>query len=190
MVEDQPQSQPRRPCGGAVRAERNLRFRSQCNVHFFEVIAICAGLAGTARPENRDHALRFLKEKFPNAIVDVRTDLELVLSAMPAGPAIVLVCGTGSAAIGRDAFGMTKREGGFGPANSDEGSAYDIGRAAIAAGRSGPSSAHAEEFSRQILHHLAAVSWAEVDSRAVANADTVFPRVFRSWLSQRIPATR
>jgi glucosamine kinase len=144
----------------------------------FEVIAVCAGLAGTARPENRDQALRFLIEKFPNAIVDVRTDLDLVLSAMPEGPAIVLVCGTGSAAIGRDASGMTKREGGFGPANSDEGSAYDIGRAAIAAGRSGPSSAPAEEFSRQILHHLAAESWAEVDSRAVANADSVFPRVF------------
>jgi N-acetylglucosamine kinase len=144
----------------------------------FDVIAVCAGLAGTARPENRDQVLLFLKEKFAEAVVDVRTDLDLVLSAMPEGPAIVLVCGTGSASIGRDAAGVAKREGGLGPADSDEGSAYDIGRSAIAASRAEPSSVPAEELARQILRHLGLSNWPEVDSKAATNADSVYPRVF------------
>jgi N-acetylglucosamine kinase-like BadF-type ATPase len=141
-------------------------------------MAVCAGLAGTGRPENRDQAVQFFKEKFPKAIIDVRTDLDLVLSAMPEGAAIVLVCGTGSAAIGRDDAGKIKREGGLGPANSDKGSAYDIGRAAIAACRSDPSTPAAEELSRQILRHLGASNWVEVDANSASNPDAVFPRVF------------
>lgn len=144
----------------------------------FEVTALCAGLAGTARSEFRDPILQFLKEQFPEALVDVRTDLELSLAAMPQGPAIVLVVGTGSAAIGRDVAGTVLREGGFGPANSDEGSAYDIGRAAITAARNENSSAEAEELSRQILRHLGCANWSEVDAKAAASADAIYPRVF------------
>ena len=145
----------------------------------FEVAAVCAGLAGTARPENREQVLQFLKGRlFPNAVVDVRTDLDLALAAMPEGPAIVLVCGTGSASIGRDAGGITKREGGFGPADSDEGSAYDIGCSAICASRAKPSSPPAEELAGQIFRHLGLSDWSEVDAKAAANADSVYPRVF------------
>lgn len=143
-----------------------------------EVIAVCAGLAGTARPENRDQVLQFLKGKFPGTLIDVRTDLDLALSAMPEGSAIVLVCGTGSAAIGRDSAGVIKREGGLGPADSDEGSAYDIGRAAIAESRALVSSVPAEELARQILCHLGSSNWSEVDAKAATNADSVYPRAF------------
>ncbi len=143
-----------------------------------EVAALCAGLAGTARSEFREPILQFFKAQFPETLVDVRTDLELSLAAMPKGPAIVLIVGTGSAAIGRDASGTVQREGGFGPAKSDEGSAYDIGRGAIAAARNANSSAEADELSRQILRHLGGSNWAEVDSKASANPDTVYPRVF------------
>src|SRR5882724_627680 len=41
-----------------------------------EVAALCAGLAGTGRPENRDQMLHFMKEQFPEAIVDVRPDFD------------------------------------------------------------------------------------------------------------------
>src|SRR5438477_7307606 len=91
-----------------------------------DIVALCAGLAGAGRPENRAQLQDFLQQQFPGTLVDVRTDLELALDAIPDGPAIVLVVGTGSAAIGRDAAGTVKREGGFGPAGSDEGSAFDI----------------------------------------------------------------
>jgi N-acetylglucosamine kinase-like BadF-type ATPase len=100
-----------------------------------EVAALCAGLAGTGRPENRDQMLHFMKEQFPEAIVDVRPDFELPLYAMPPGAAMVLIVGTGSAAVVRGGAGSIQREGGFGPASSDEGSAFDIGLAAIAASR-------------------------------------------------------
>jgi N-acetylglucosamine kinase len=144
----------------------------------FDVIALCAGLAGTGREENRQQMLQFFKQQFPNAIVDVRTDFELPLYAMPRGPAIVLVVGTGSAAVGRDAAGVVRREGGLGPRNSDEGSAFDIGYSAIVSCRSELSSPAAEELSRQILGHLDCSNWNEVDARSALHADAVYPRVF------------
>ena len=143
-----------------------------------EVAALCAGLAGTARAEFREPIVQFLNQQFPTALVDVRTDLELSLDAMPYGPAIVLVVGTGSAAIGRNDAGVVQREGGFGPAISDEGSAYDVGHAAIAAARNENSSEAADELSRLLLRHLGCSNWSEVDARVAANADAVYPRVF------------
>jgi len=77
----------------------------------FEVLALCAGLAGTGLPENRDQMRQFLAQRFPTAIVDVRMDIELPLAAMPPGPAIVLIVGTGSAAIGRNIAGLVDRGG-------------------------------------------------------------------------------
>jgi N-acetylglucosamine kinase-like BadF-type ATPase len=138
-----------------------------------EVAALCAGLAGTARAEFREPIVQFLNQQFPTALVDVRSDLEVSLDAMPQGPAIVLVVGTGSAAIGRNDAGTVQREGGFGPATSDEGSAYDIGHAAIATARNENSSDAAAELSRQILRHLGCSNWSEVDARAAGNADAV-----------------
>ena len=47
------------------------------------------------------------------------------------GPAIVLLAGTGSFAVGRNAAGEMARAGGYGSQIGDEGSAYDIGRRAV-----------------------------------------------------------
>lgn len=143
-----------------------------------EIAALCAGLAGTAKPENRDRMLRLLQERFPGIPIDLRTDLDLPLSTMPDGPAVVLVVGTGSAAIGRDAVGRQLREGGYGPYGSDEGSAFDIGRSAITRVREQADSDVASELSRQILRHLGCANWHDVDSRVAGNPDDVYPRVF------------
>ncbi len=144
----------------------------------FNVLALCAGLAGTGRAENRDQMQQFFAQRFPGTVVDVRTDIELALAAMPAGPAIVLVVGTGSAAIGRDIAGSQKREGGLGPATSDEGSAFDVSRSAIAAARSGHSNAESEELRRQMFQHMTVSNWAELDSKSASSADSVYPQVF------------
>jgi len=144
----------------------------------FEVLALCAGLAGTGLPENRDRMRQFLAQRFPAVVIDVRMDIELPLAAMPPGRAIVLVVGTGSAAIGRNIAGLLKREGGFGPATSDEGSAFDIGRSAIAAAREGNSSSESDQLTRQIFKHLGVKNWTELDLKSAANADSVYPRVF------------
>jgi N-acetylglucosamine kinase-like BadF-type ATPase len=144
----------------------------------FDVLALCAGLAGTGRPENRDQMQQFLAQRFPGTVVDVRTDFELALAAMPPGPAIVLVVGTGSAAVGRDIAGSINREGGLGPATSDEGSAFDIGRSAIAAVRAADPNGESGELTRHMFQDLALSNWAEVDAKSAANADSVFPRIF------------
>src|SRR5260370_39827027 len=53
-----------------------------------------------------------------------------------------------------------------------------MGRAAIAGVRGENTSTQAEELDRQILRHLGCSSWSEVDSKAAAGADAVYPRVF------------
>jgi len=143
-----------------------------------EIAALCAGLAGTAKSENREGMLRLLQEKFPGVPIDLRTDLDLPLSTMPDGPAIVLVVGTGSAAVGRNAAGVQLREGGLGPSSSDEGSAFDIGRSAVNAVRQQDDSNAAAELSRQILRHLGCPNWHDADARVATNPDEVYPRVF------------
>lgn len=140
------------------------------------IVSLCAGLAGTGDPENREHMLQFFTQEFPYAGIQVCTDLELALFAMPAGPAMLLVVGTGSAAISRNAAGVIQREGGHGPLQSDEGSAFDIGRGAIAASRN--DSIQSKAISQQILRHLGASTWAEIDANIASNPDLVYPRIF------------
>jgi N-acetylglucosamine kinase-like BadF-type ATPase len=143
-----------------------------------EVLGLCAGLAGTAAQANRDRMQELLRNEFPGVLVRVCTDLHLVLAAMPDLAAIVLIAGTGSAAVGRDASGRQLREGGHGPSGSDEGSAFDIGRCAVEAARKQTADDAASELGRQILRHLGCANWAAVDAKAAANADDVYPRVF------------
>jgi N-acetylglucosamine kinase-like BadF-type ATPase len=144
-----------------------------------DVAALCAGLAGTGRPENRERMKALLSAAFPGALVQVMTDLELPLSALPEGPAIVLVAGTGSAAIGRDANGNVLRAGGLGRDVSDEGSAYDVGVAAIqGAVREQSRGGVDSPLGRQILRQLGCHNWEEVLERIAADRDAVYPRVF------------
>lgn len=143
-----------------------------------QIVALCAGLAGTAQPHNHDRMQRLLEEKFSGVRVSVCTDLDLALSAMPDGPTIALVVGTGSAAVGRDGAGRQVREGGYGPSGSDQGSAFDIGRSAASAARAERAGEEGAELSRQILRHLGCADWAAVDAKASIAADDVYPRVF------------
>ena len=152
---------------------------TQARVPPESVAAICAGLAGTGRLEAGVQIRAVLAVAFPGTAIKICTDLELALAAMPDGPAIVLIAGTGSAAIGRSPEGDILRAGGFGPLLGDEGGAYDIGRRAIVAAlreheRGGADSA----LGKQILRHLGAAGWVGVQERARANADDLFPRVF------------
>src|ERR1700722_9254476 len=39
-----------------------------------DVLALCAGLAGTGLRENRDQMKQFLVQRFPGALIDVRMD--------------------------------------------------------------------------------------------------------------------
>jgi N-acetylglucosamine kinase-like BadF-type ATPase len=144
-----------------------------------EIAGLCAGLAGTAATEAARKMKKLLKEEFPGKIVHVCTDLELTLEATGEGPAIVLIAGTGSAAVGRDMHGNIARVGGHGPLLGDEGSAYDIGkRAAMAALREYDRSGATTELGAKILKELRIADWQEFQTRVHAVPDDVFPKIF------------
>jgi N-acetylglucosamine kinase len=104
---------------------------SNAGVSADDIKALCAGLAGTAHPESALKMKRLLEEKFPCRAVRVCTDLDLTLEGAGTKAAIVLIAGTGSAAIGRDAKGKTERVGGHGYLLGDEGSAYHVGQRSV-----------------------------------------------------------
>jgi glucosamine kinase len=144
-----------------------------------DIASLCAGLAGTGLTQAAQKMKNLLAQEFPHALVDVCTDLDLTLAATGDGPTIVLLAGTGSAAVGRDCSGHLERVGGLGPLLSDEGSAYDIGRRAVMT--------ELRKFERnransllgaRILRDLSVASWDDLRSRAAASPDEVFPRVF------------
>jgi len=144
-----------------------------------DISVVCAGLAGTAQPESQRKMSRLLVEEFPGTVVHVCTDLDLTLEATGDGPAIVLIAGTGSAAVGRGLTGQIVRVGGHGPLLGDEGSAYDVGRhAAIAALRDFDRGMPDSPLAARILRELGCAGWEEFHLRLYSVPDEVFPRIF------------
>lgn len=141
--------------------------------------AVCAGLAGAGPPESAEKINALLAVEFPKAKIRICMDLDLALAAARDGPAIVLLAGTGSFAVGRNAACEMARAGGYGSQIGDEGSAYDIGRRAVLAAmhendRTGTDSA----LGKRLLRELGCSCWSEVKVRAQAASDEVFPRLF------------
>jgi N-acetylglucosamine kinase len=143
------------------------------------VAALGAGLAGTGRPEMMERMRVSLVGAFPGAAVNIFTDLEIALAAAGKGPVIVLVAGTGSAAIGRNAHGQIWRAGGQGPRLGDDGSAFDIGRRAVARAMKEREQLGTESaLGMKVLDQLGCASWPELQQRAALQPDNVFPSVF------------
>ncbi len=119
-----------------------------------EAAAVCIGGAGLGRQHERFAAEAIAKKLFPRAALIVTDDATLFLwAAFGAKPGIVVMAGTGSICMGRGEDGRTLRAGGWGPYLGDPGSAFAIGRRAIAhslAVRDGieKSSALADEVAR------------------------------------------
>jgi N-acetylglucosamine kinase-like BadF-type ATPase len=145
-----------------------------------DVSAVCAGLAGAGRRSVTRRAMVFLAREFPDALAQVTTDCEIALeAAVGTGPGVVLIAGTGSSAFGRNAAGKTARAGGFGPWIGDEGSAYEIGRRAVASvARARDQAAPVTILADMISAALECLSWDELIERIAKNADAVFPRLF------------
>lgn len=143
------------------------------------VAAIGAGLAGTGDPELKKGMRALLESAFPGAAVSIFTDLETALAAAGEGPVIVLVAGTGSAAIGRNAQGHIWRTGGQGPRLGDDGSAFDIGSRAVARAMKERQRNGADSIlGVKILEQLGYASWKELQERATLQPDGVFPLLF------------
>jgi N-acetylglucosamine kinase-like BadF-type ATPase len=144
-----------------------------------EIAAIGAGLAGTSQPELKEQMQSALQKAFPGSAVTVLTDFEASLAAAGEGLVIVLVVGTGSVAVGRDSQGKIWRAGGYGTASSDEGSAYDIGRRAVAqAMKEQEETGSDSNLGKAILDQLGLESWVQLQQRSSLAPDDVFPQVF------------
>jgi N-acetylglucosamine kinase-like BadF-type ATPase len=154
----------------ALRSARLKRIR---------VEAVCAGLAGAGRPTIARRVGALLKRSYPQAAVKVVTDLEVALeAAVGPGPGVVLVAGTGSAAYGRNAAGETARAGGWGPWIGDEGSAFDIGRLAVATAALARDRREPLDLEAKILSGIRCPDWETLVERIAGEPDAVFPKIF------------
>jgi N-acetylglucosamine kinase len=145
-----------------------------------EITGVCAGLAGAGRRSVVRRMIVFLSEEFPAALTQVATDYEVALeSAVGSAPGVILIAGTGSVAYGRNDAGETARAGGYGPLLGDEGSAFEIGRRAVAAvARSRDMDAPVTVMAEMISAALDCPDWDDLMLRIMKNPDDVFPKLF------------
>ena len=154
---------------------------SRAKITGSDIRGICAGLGGAGRASVARHIASFLERNFPNAQVRATTDLEIALEAAfdPGAEGMILLAGTGSAALGRDADGRIVRVGGRGPWISDEGSAFDIGRRAVRAVALAEEGRGPETLLSQRIfewHHFR--DWSLLQESIAKNPDNVFPATF------------
>jgi N-acetylglucosamine kinase-like BadF-type ATPase len=96
--------------------------------------AVCLGLAGVDRPEDRTLFEGWAAGRFGSALAVIANDAELVLAAgTPDDWGVAVISGTGSIVFGRHLSGEMARAGGWGHILGDEGSGYAIGIAALRA---------------------------------------------------------
>ncbi|HUJ39421.1 MAG TPA: BadF/BadG/BcrA/BcrD ATPase family protein [Candidatus Acidoferrales bacterium] len=170
---------------GFERAQASLRSAAEKTLAAHQIGAssvsgVCAGIAGAGQPRVLKRVMGFLVETFPRAHVQVCTDLDIALDAgLGDGPGIVIVGGTGSAALGRGPGGRLVRAGGDGPWVGDEGSAFDIGRRGVAAvARARDALAPATVLADSIPAAFECSDWSSLLERIAAGPDEVFPRIF------------
>jgi len=142
-----------------------------------EVVSICGAIAGAGLTGSLPEYHRRFTRKFPNARVFLSTDLSMALAATMELPSIVVLAGTGSAVLGRDAGGTLAREGGLGPVLGDPGSAYDIGRKAVILCLSQHGPGQNSPLGNEILDAFEC-NWMELQARIRSNPDSVLPKVF------------
>lgn len=94
--------------------------------------ALCCGLAGAGRPQEREAVRVALTLEHVAERVVVVGDAEAAMAdAFPDGSGVLVVAGTGSIAWARASDRVPIRVGGWGRILGDEGSAYDIAMAGL-----------------------------------------------------------
>src|ERR1700675_3972909 len=144
------------------------------------ISALCAGIAGVGAAKSAERMRALLAAAFPTVAIRLCTDLEIALAATGDGPAIVLIAGTGSAAMGRGVNGEVRRGGGLGPQIGDQGSARDVGRKAATAARSERDRSGEESaLGKQLKRQLGVANWREFENR-ISNTplEQVYPHLF------------
>lgn len=124
---------------GRARAHDNLQAVVQqacggARVLVRDIQHVCIGMSGASLPEAVIWAQDTIRELTPEATIYVAGDHVIAhRAAFGTSHGVLVVSGTGSIAFGRNQNGETARAGGWGPAISDEGSAFWVGREAVAA---------------------------------------------------------
>lgn len=145
-------------------------------------LVLCAGVSGAGRTDDQDAFATALQNALaaPDRTIHVEVvhDGHIALdAAYDTGSGIIVIAGTGSLVLGRDADGALHRAGGWGPILGDAGSGHALGRAALravaAALDGGPDTAlcsrlHTAFALRTRDQLLEAVYQDEVDVAAVA----------------------
>src|SRR5215510_1441887 len=93
---------------------------------------VCIGISGASIAGIRNWAERVIHVLVPGEVRVSGDHIVAHRAAFGTMPGVLVIAGTGSIAYGRNEKGETARVGGWGPAISDEGSAYWIGREALA----------------------------------------------------------
>ena len=100
----------------------------------FAIAALCLGMAGVDRPEDRAWISTWAQRRFPNTQLRIANDAQLVLAAgTPENTGIAVISGTGSMVYAAGAQGISARAGGWGYLLGDEGSGYAVGLAGMRA---------------------------------------------------------
>ena len=142
-----------------------------------DVAYVLAGVSGAGETNMRRDLQSGLQPIFPKATITIASDLALSLGATGEIPSVVVIAGTGSAVLGRIAPVKLARAGGFGPVIGDPGSAYDIGRKAVAMCFQKHLNSEPFPLGARILESF---KWKfdELFDQARANPGAVFPKIF------------
>lgn len=98
-----------------------------------EIQHVCIGMAGASLAEAVNWAQQTIRELIPDSTIYVAGDHVIAhRAAFGTSPGVLVISGTGSISFGRNQAGETARAGGWGPSVSDEGSAFWVGREAVA----------------------------------------------------------
>ena len=123
---------------GKEKARENLQsvVRQACEVAGVapnDIQHVCIGMAGASLAEAVNWAQQTIRELIPDSTIYVAGDHVIAhRAAFGTSPGVLVISGTGSIAFGRNQAGETARAGGWGPSVSDEGSAFWVGREAVA----------------------------------------------------------
>jgi N-acetylglucosamine kinase-like BadF-type ATPase len=123
---------------GEEQARRNLResVLEACDaakISPAEIIQVCIGISGASIPGVASWVEGVIHELGPAHVKIIGDHIIAHRAAFGALPGVLVIAGTGSIAFGKNENGETARAGGWGPSVSDEGSAFWIGREAVAA---------------------------------------------------------
>jgi glucosamine kinase len=149
---------------------------------------VCAGFAGAGRPDSVSFYKEALRSLIPDAQVFIESDAFISsIGAIGIDPGLLLIAGTGSIVIGRDANRSMFRVGGWGPYFGDEGSGFWIGREAVRATLRSIDSQSPTDFTERVTTALGFTSVTEVVGAwaggkiGVPDIAALFPHVAGSY---------